>query len=121
MHHFCDIVVGEVVEGIEDKCCALLVLEFANGLVQQSCLFLLQHLVLARIHALSQWVGNDWVVGDDAAVTLNHLGDDIDGDAVYESTQARCVSETRKGCVELYEDLLRYLVNIKLVAYEFVA
>lgn len=113
LHDVGDVVVGEVVEGVEDQGCALLGMEAADGLVELA-LLLVGDDGLLGIERGRRRVGEIGLVGegDDAAVVLDFLADDVDSDAIDESAQFRLELETWEGIIEFDKDLLGQFLDI---------
>ena len=121
LHDFSNLVVGEILEGVEYEGCALFVLEVSNGGAEGFHLLVVDDLLLGvAVGGHLFWRVLPFVAADKALPFVQHLADDIDCDAVDVRTQLRVETEAGKGHVELNEDLLCHFFHLESGAAEFV-
>lgn len=121
MHDLGYFVVGELVEGVENECCALFLFKEPDGVVQLSVALLLDDVLFdGRLVGGGQWKLVDSACEETFAM-FDFLADGVEGDAVDEGAQFGLVAETRECGIEFNEHLLCELFDIDVGSAEFVA
>ena len=114
LHDLCYLQVGEVFEAVEYQGGTLLVSEVTNGSAQLFYLLAVDNLLLRVTVVTADFRQMLHTVGRyEAAGFAQLLADGVDRDSIDERAQFRVEAESGQGNVELDEDLLGHLLDVK--------